>query len=401
VRRPRFLSGSAIGAIMAAAALLWTAAPSAAVQPQAAMIQNIVRTAMKQHHLKALIVQVRSGGSNVYTAAFGESMSGVPATPNMHFRNGAMAFAYMSTMLLELVDQKKVTLDTKLSRFRPDLPYADRITLKNLANMTSGYADYVYQPAVLNGTVLNPFRRWSPEELIHIGVTKPMYFKPGTNFGYSHTNFAIMGGVLEKITGMPLNAAMHKYIFGPMGLTQTNAFGTPYIPDPILHTFSSERRELLAKPKVPFYEESTFWNPSWTTFDGAVQTTDITDMSKSMEAIATGKVLSRSSLAAQIGPSLVGFGHPQKGCPVCRKNTTAFHYGLGVDLFGPWIAQNKLFSGSSATVGYLPAQRLTITVEVTYLPEAFDAEGNYKDASVSAFTALANVLAPNTLPKLP
>ena len=81
-------------------------------------------------------------------------MSGVPATPKMHFRNGAMVFTYMSTLLLELVDRKKVRLDTKLSRFRPVLPYANRITLKNLANMTSGYADYVYQPEVLNGVNL-------------------------------------------------------------------------------------------------------------------------------------------------------------------------------------------------------------------------------------------------------
>lgn len=370
------------------AILLCGAAPPGAPQPQAT-IKSVVFDAMKQHHLKALIVQVRSGGSNVYMAAFGESMSGVPATPNMHFRNGAMAFAYMATLLLRLVDQNKVTLDTQLSRFRPDLPHANDITLRNLVSMTSGYADYVYQPAVLNGTVLDPFRQWTPEELIRIGVSKPLQFKPGTNWGYSHTNFVILGGVLEKIAGMPLNDAMHKYI-------------APYIPAPVLHTFSSERRAGLGvKPNVPFYEESTYWNPSWTTFNGAVQITDVTDMSKSMEAIATGKLLSRASLNVQIRPSLVGFGHPAKGCPACRKNTAAFHYGLGLLLFGPWIAQNKFFSGSSATVGYLPSKKLTITFEVTYLPQAFDSEGNYKDWSLTTFTSLANALAPDTLPKLP
>lgn len=391
-----------VGFVTLAAVSLLVTAPPAGAQPQPAVIRKIVLAAMKRQHVKALIVQVRSGGSNVYTAAFGESMSGVPATPSMHFRNGAMAFAYMATLLLEFADQKKVSLDTKLSRFRPDLPYANSITLRNLVAMTSGYADYVYQPQILQGTVFQPFRQWKPEELIHIGVSKPMNFKPGTNWGYSHTNFVILGGVLQKIAGMPLNAAMHKYVFGPMGLTQTNGFTTPYIPDPVLHTFSSERRPLLGvKPNVPFYEESTYWNPSWTTFDGAVQVTTVTDMSKTMEAIAGGKLLSRSSLKEQIGSGLIGFGHPAKGCPPCRKNTAAFHYGLGVDLFGPWIAQNKFFSGSSATVGYLPSKKLTITVEVTYLPQAFDAKGNYKDASLTTFTLLANALAPNTLPKLP
>ncbi len=101
---------------------------------------------MAENHLKAVIVQVRSNGTGVYTGAFGDSMTGVPATQEMHFRNGALAFTYMATLLLEFVDRKKVTLDTKLSAYFPDLPNAGRITLRNLAQMTSGYADYVYQP---------------------------------------------------------------------------------------------------------------------------------------------------------------------------------------------------------------------------------------------------------------
>ncbi len=118
-------------------------------QPTVAAIQSIARDAMKQYHLKALIVRVTSDEKNVYTAALGESMSGVPATPDMHFRAGSMGFTYMATMLLEFVDQKKLKLDDNLAKFFPDLPHSDQITLKNLANMTSGYADYVYQPEVI------------------------------------------------------------------------------------------------------------------------------------------------------------------------------------------------------------------------------------------------------------
>lgn len=385
-----------------ALALCCIATAPANAQSQAATIEGVVRQSMTTNHLRSLIVQVRSNGADVYTAAFGESMTGVAATPQMHFRNGAMAFTYMSTLLLTLVDQKKVTLDTKLSRFRPDLPYADRITLKNLANMTSGYADYVYQNELLQGLMQNPFRQWMPEELIKIGVGKPMMFEPGTNWGYSHTNYVILGGVLEKIAAMPLNEALQTYVFGPMGLTQTNGFKTPEIPEPALHTYSSEQRQYLGiKPGLPFCPESTYWNPSWTTYDGALQTTDVTDMSKTMEAVGTGKVLSPSSSAAQIGPELIGFGHTVAGCAACRQLTDALHYGLGVVLLGPWITQTKSFAGSSATVGYLPTQKLTITVEVTYLPEAFDAEGNYRDGSVATFKTLAATLAPGTLKEVP
>jgi CubicO group peptidase (beta-lactamase class C family) len=383
-------------------ALLLTAASNPQAHPantlSPAELSALTRQAITQYHLKALLVRVTSGGRPVYTAALGDSMTGVPATLDMHFRNGAMAFTYMSTLLLELVDQGKVRLSDKLAKFFPDLPHAKEITLKNLLNMTSGYADYVYQPEVLHGTNLNPFRHWTSAELIHIGVSKPLMFAPGTNWGYSHTNYVILGGVIEKVTGLPLNAAMKKYIFGPMRLTQTFGFDTPQIPYPALHAYSSERRVDLRVPAgVPFYEDSTFWDPSWTTAQGAVQVTDIADMTTSMEIVGSGRLLSKASFAAQVGPNLVGFGHAQPGCSACQANTTAFNYGLGVVNLGPWVVQIKSFAGSGATVGYLRSRQLAIAVVTTYTPQAFDSEGNYKNASQYIFASLAQRLAPNTL----
>ena len=369
-------------------------------QKHIAAIKNSTRDAMKEYNLKALIVQVTAGGRQHYTEALGETMSGVPATPAMHFRNGAMAFTYISTMLLELVDQNKVSLDDKLSKFLPDLPQADRITLKNLANMTSGYTDYVYEPEVLHAIYLDPFRQWTPQELIKIGVSKPMMFEPGTNWGYCHTNYVILGQVIEQVTRMPLAQAMRQYILDPMDLKQTQSFITPQIPEPVLHTFSSERRSELHIPAgVPFYEESTFWNPSWTTAEGAIQITDITDMSKSMEAVGTGKLLSRESLAAQVSPNLVGFGKADPHCPACHRMSEALNYGLGVVIRGPWITQTKSFAGCGATVGYLPSKKLTVAVATTYSPKAFDDEGGYKNVSDKVFAALGNALAPDTLSK--
>jgi CubicO group peptidase (beta-lactamase class C family) len=129
------------------------------VTDQTAAIKQVAEDAVQQYDLRSIIVRVTSDGENVYTGALGDSMNGVPAAPGMHFRNGAFAFTYISTMLLALVDEKKVKLDDKLSQFLPDLPGADRITLKNLANMTSGYVDYVYEPEVLIGNNLDPFRQ--------------------------------------------------------------------------------------------------------------------------------------------------------------------------------------------------------------------------------------------------
>ena len=374
--------------------------PAGAAALSAETIQSVTRTFMAKNHLRAVIVQVRSNGSDVYTGAFGDSMAGVPATTDMHFRNGALAFTYMSTLLLKFVDEKKTTLDTKLSTYFPELPNAQHVTLRELAQMTSGYVDYVYQPELLDAYNRDPFRQWTPAELIHIGVSKPMEFAPGANWGYSHTNYVILGGVLAKIAGMPLADAIRQNVLEPMGLTQTAGSTTPAIPAPALHAFTSERREALGiKPDVPFTEEATYWNPSWTTVEGAVETTTIADLSLSIEAVAAGKLLSPTSSRAQIVPSIVGLGHKQSGCHACFTQTKAFNYGLGVILTGPWIDQTLGFAGASGAVGYLPEQKLTIAVEATNGPGAYDAKGNAGLGAVALFRELATALAPNTMPE--
>jgi CubicO group peptidase (beta-lactamase class C family) len=393
--------GSLLGAASADAATIGRDRPAVALGPGRPAgpgqqkIAAIAHAAMTKYHLKALIVRVTAGGDDTYTGALGESMTGVPATPAMQVRNGFVAYSYMATVLLELVDRKKISLSDKLSKYRPDLPGSRAVTVKMLANSTSGYADYVYQPAVADGTDANPFRQWTTEELIEVGTSARPTFPPGTNWAYSHTNYAILGTVLAKAGQAPLSELMRQYIFEPMGLAHTQGSDTPQIPGPVLHTFSSERRSALKVPAgTPFYEETTFWNPSWTAPQGAVQTTDITDLTTSIEAIGSGKLLSAKSHHAQVDPNLVGFGHPADGCTACAENTVAHNFGLGVILQGPWITGNKFYAGSGAQVGYLPARKLAIAVITTYQPGAFDGNGNVTDAGPAILADLAAALAP-------
>jgi hypothetical protein len=109
--------------------------------------------------------------------------------------------------------------------------------------------------------------------------------------------------------------------------------------------------------------------------------------------------LSPESSKAQISPTLIGFGHTQAGCPACRQGDAELSYGLGVILSGPWITQTLGFAGASGAVGYLPAKKLTIAVEATNGPGAYDAKGNAGLGAVDLFRSLADLLAPNTLPR--
>ena len=129
---------------------------------------------MLTDHLKAVIVKVTQDGQPVTTAAFGESMTGVPATTAMHFRNGAVAFEYLSTLLMEFVDEHKVTLNDTIDRWMPALPEAGKVTLKMLANQTTGYPDFETDPAWLAAFNADPFHIWTFDERLKYAFSRPV-----------------------------------------------------------------------------------------------------------------------------------------------------------------------------------------------------------------------------------
>jgi CubicO group peptidase (beta-lactamase class C family) len=363
-------------------------------------VMRAVREAIADEHLKAVIVRVTVDGQEVVTDAVGESMTGVPAATNMHFRNGAVAISYVATLLLKLVDEQKVSLDDKLSKFLPEIPHADRVTLGQLAQMTSGYVDYVIGNTAMNEALYaNPFRRWTVHDLLQYAIKQPLLYEPGTNWNYAHTNYLLLGLALEKATGQEMPKLLSDKVLRPLGLTNTVNSLTPEIPAPVLHAFSSERRAFLKiPPGTPFYEESTFWDPSWTITHGAIQTTDIYDMEATAAAIGSGRLLSTESYEKMVSTDLRGKTRKQPGCTTCDEMTDGYTYGLGIVISGNWLLQNPLMSGYSAIEAYLPSQKIAIAVAATYLPEAFDDQGDYTNAADTVFRKIGAVLAPDDAP---
>ncbi|HKP44496.1 MAG TPA: serine hydrolase domain-containing protein [Mycobacterium sp.] len=366
-------------------------------------VMRIVRDTMAQAHLKAVIVRATIAGKEVVTQAVGESMTGVPATTAMHFRNGAVAISYVSTLLLKLVDENKVSLDDKLSKFLPEIPHADQVTLGQLAQMTSGYVDYVIGNTAMNDALYaNPFRRWTVHDLLGYATSKPLLYEPGTNWNYAHTNYVLLGLALEKATGEEMSKLLSDKVLRPLGLTNTVNSLTPEIPSPVLHAFTSERRAFLKIPAgTPFYEESTFWDPSWTITHGAIQTTNIYDMETSAVGIGSGRLLSADSYKKMVSTELRGKTHKQPGCTTCDEMNDVYTYGMGIVITGNWLVQNPLFSGYAALEAYLPSQKIAIAIAVTYAPEAFDDQGDYKNEADTVFRKVAAELAPEDAPPLP
>jgi CubicO group peptidase (beta-lactamase class C family) len=246
LRRPGWLAG-AVAAVVAAgigaglvssasadapgpaavrAALVTRAAPPSAPAPasrQAAAIAAIVRRAMKAGGLRAVLVRVTEGGRVVASQAFGPSLVGQPATTAMHFRNGSVAFAYLGTLLMEYVDEHKVRLDDPVRRWLPGLPEAGQVTLRMLANQTTGYPDYENDPAWQAAYAAHPFRTWTYRQLIDYAFDRKPLFAPGKNWSYAHTNFMILGRILSMVGKKPLATLLRDKVLGPMGLTGTTS----------------------------------------------------------------------------------------------------------------------------------------------------------------------------------
>lgn len=353
-----------------AAMLAATSLPAQQV-PERAELEAVLDAAAGKYPVKAVLAGVAVGGEAPWLAARGESMTGVPATPDMRFRNGAVAIAYLGTVLLQQVEAGAVRLDDPLSTWFPEHPRADEVTLEMLIRGTSGYADYVPDAGFLAALHDDPFRHWEPGELIAIGLGQPMHCDPGTCWSYAHTNFVILGEVLAAATGRPLAELIREGVVEPLGLRGTRSDQTAAIPEPVLHAFDRERGR---------YEESTFWDPSWTLAEGAVMTSTIADVLASAAALGEGTLVSPESHVFQLAPATARF-------PPWSETTW---YGAGLFVINGWIVQNPSFSGFAATMAYLPAKRLAIAVSAT-VTEAGDPDHNY---STDILKEIAALLAP-------
>jgi hypothetical protein len=118
-----------------------------------------------------------------------------PMTPDVHHRIGSATKTFTVSLLLQAADEGLLSLDDTIERYVEGVPNMDKITLRQLANMTSGIATYNTEQfeAELSS---DPYRVWQPEELVQFGIEDSPLFDPGTEWQYSNINTLIIGLVL-------------------------------------------------------------------------------------------------------------------------------------------------------------------------------------------------------------
>ena len=159
----------------------------------------------------------------------------------MYFRNGAVVFEYLSTLLLEYVDEHMVSLNDTIDRWMPNLPKREQGHALMLANQTPGLPGLETDPgwnAAFNG---DPPVVDLPERLGY-AFARPSSSLPAQNWSYAHTNFMILGQILSMIGKKPLTTLLDEKVLKPMGLNHTIAIDTGGMPEPTLHAYSSKQR---------------------------------------------------------------------------------------------------------------------------------------------------------------
>jgi CubicO group peptidase (beta-lactamase class C family) len=134
------------------------------------------------------------------------------------FQLGSITKQFTSTIILKLVESKKMSLTDKLSKYYPDYPHGDAITIENLLTHTSGIYNYTNDADFMRMKAYVPA---SEQSILALFKDKPLDFPPGTGWNYSNSGYELLGYIIQKVTKMPYEQVVRRYIFEPLHMNSS------------------------------------------------------------------------------------------------------------------------------------------------------------------------------------
>jgi len=327
-----------------------TAPASAAAKPSvdratAKRLSVAVDKELRRQVLPGAIVGVKRDGRAPWIVARGLAnlQTRRPMRTDEHVRIGSVTKAFVTTLLLRLVQEGRLSLDAPISRYVPGVPGGDSISLRELANMTSGIADNFANPEFALEYLTG--ETFTPERLVELGIALPTLFAPGTGWAYSNTNTVLLGMAIQRVTEQPLAAALKQRVFAPLGLRGTSLPSFRTLPKPYAsgYTYQTLNGRL---------GDATFNTPTATWAAGGIVST-VPDLLLAARMFGTGKPLLSATTQRQ-REQWVGF----------PPNSKRQRYGIGVFDFDGWIGHNGGIPGYTAIAWYLPQRHLSLVVSV-------------------------------------
>ncbi|MFI9842439.1 serine hydrolase domain-containing protein [Nonomuraea sp. NPDC051941] len=284
--------------------------------------------------MSAVLVRVSEDGRD-WTAAAGysDAVSRKPADASGYFRIGSVTKSFVATVVLQLADEGKLSLDDPVGKYLPGaLPEGSPITVRQVLIHASGLFDYA--GAGIPGWSVKDYRPvetlydQTPQELLAVGLSRPAYFKPGAGWHYSNTNYVVAAMLIEKLTGGSYADAIKTRILRPLGLTHTLLPGhAKAMPSPHAHGYATYNGKIV---------DATRMNPSLE-FGAGEMISTTADLARFFDALLGGKLVGRSALEQMRATKTAGAG---------------MGYGLGLQEF-KLTCGKSVYGHSGGTFGYL------------------------------------------------
>jgi D-alanyl-D-alanine carboxypeptidase len=339
-----------------APALAGTPRTSAAAV-NAAAIDQVMADGLASHKLSGAVVGVLKDGKIVFIKGYGmaDLEDGQPVKADTIFRIGSLTKQFTSAMLLMLVERGQLSLSDPMSKYFPDFPHPEGITVRHLLDHTSGIRNY-------SGKEFRESRAWrehDTKEMVSYvaGQDRLNDFPVGTDYRYNNSAYILAGALVEKLTGKSYAVALQDMIAKPLGLTDT-AYDDERLIVPRRAKGYEPRGDTLVYP-VPL-------SVSVAGGGGAMRST-ATDMLRWSEALLGGKVLKPESLTLMTEPSKLSDGRLVSAVQKPdSKGRPPLDYGLGIS-FGNRdghrvIGHGGAINGFNSMLYTYPDDRTTIVM---------------------------------------
>jgi D-alanyl-D-alanine carboxypeptidase len=298
--------------VLAAAAVLAgsgavTAAAAAAAAAGAPNASTSARAAVNNGPMKDVAQQVLASGAPGYMARIDDghrvarTVAGLADTATQRsltsrdqFEIGSNTKTFISTLALQLVDQRKLDLSAPVSTYLPGVvPNGHNVTVRMLLNHTSGLFSYTADPDFFTEMGKDPQHVWTDQELLAVAFKHDPNFAPGASWSYSNTNYILVGMILQKQTGKTLPDLVRQRIARPLGLTHTY-FAAPRATNTgpgYAHGYA-----VSFAAGSPTYADTSSWPlGGWAGAAGAIISTP-NDLSRFFSAVLGGKLFSQHQL---------------------------------------------------------------------------------------------------------
>lgn len=177
---------------------------------------------MKSHPIPGVSLLILKNDAVVKSAAYGSAdlERHAAAKPDQVYEAGSITKSFTAVVVMQLVGEGKISLSDPVGKYILQAPASwGQVTLERLITHTSGLPDYALVPGI------QLTDQWTDDQWFAKIVTVPLDFPTGTSWGYSNTNFRLLGFVVQKVCGKDYQAVVADRIFKPLGLTHTR-FGS-------------------------------------------------------------------------------------------------------------------------------------------------------------------------------